>query len=104
ILNTRLGAPKLAAAAEAMALAQAVGLDLRRALEVINASSGASWIFADRVARALDGDYAPRAAAKILAKDVVIAVTVAQRLTVDTPFARLAQEAFADVLAAGYGN
>jgi L-threonate 2-dehydrogenase len=104
IVNNLLAAANLAAAAEAMALAQAVGLDLRRALEVINASSGASWIFADRVARALDGDYAPRAAAKILAKDVGIAVTVAQRLTVDTPFARLAQEAFADVLAAGYGN
>ncbi len=56
------------------------------------------------MARALDGDYAPRAAAKILAKDVGIAVALAQRLGVDAPFARLAESAFADVLAAGYGD
>ncbi|HEX9302745.1 MAG TPA: NAD-binding protein, partial [Casimicrobiaceae bacterium] len=90
--------------AEAMALARGAGLDLRQTFEVINASSGASWIFTDRVARALDGDFTPRAAARILAKDVGIAVTVAQRLGVDTPCANLAQAAFADALAAGYGD
>jgi len=104
IVNNLLAAANLAAAAEAMALARGAGLDLRQTFEVINASSGASWIFTDRVARALDGDFTPRAAARILAKDVGIAVTVAQRLRVDTPCAHLAEAAFADALAAGYGD
>jgi putative dehydrogenase len=104
IVNNLLAAANLAAAAEAMALARAAGLDLRQTFDVINASSGASWIFADRVARALDGDYAPRAAAKILTKDAAIAVAVARRLGVDASFARLAESAFADALAAGYGD
>jgi 3-hydroxyisobutyrate dehydrogenase-like beta-hydroxyacid dehydrogenase len=104
IVNNLLAAANLAAGAEALALAQAAGLDLKQAFDVINASSGTSWIFADRVARALDGDYAPRAAAKILAKDVGIAVALAHRLGVDAVFARTAQAVFADALAAGYGE
>jgi len=73
IVNNLLAAANLAAGAEALAVAHAAGLDLRRVAEVVGASSGASWIFGDRVPRALDGDYAPRAAAALLAKDVGIA-------------------------------
>ena len=47
---------------------------------------------------------APRAATKILTKDVGIAVAFAQRLGVDAPFARAAHAAFVDALAAGYGE
>lgn len=104
IVNNLLAAANLAAGAEALALAHAAGLDLHLALDVISASSGASWIVADRVARALDGDYAPRAAARILTKDVGIATALAERLGVDAPFAQAAQAAFADALAAGYGD
>ena len=84
--------------------AQAAGLDLERVRDVVNASSGGSWIFADRVARALDGDLAPRAAVTLLAKDVGIAATLAERLDVDAPFARLATPAFAAAVAAGRGD
>ena len=59
IVNNLLAAANLAAGAEALALAHAAGLDLRQVLDVVAASSGASWIFGDRVPRALDGDYAP---------------------------------------------
>ena len=55
------------------------GLDPATVVDVVNASSGGSWIFADRMPRALAGDYAPRAAARILAKDVGIAVEFARR-------------------------
>ena len=47
-----------------------VGVDLEQAVEVVGASSGASWIFSDRMPRALAGDYAPRAAARVLLKDI----------------------------------
>jgi 3-hydroxyisobutyrate dehydrogenase-like beta-hydroxyacid dehydrogenase len=104
IVNNLLAAANLAAGAEAMALARRCGLDLRQACDVIGASSGASWIFADRVTRALADDYEPRAAAKILAKDVGIAVALAERSGVDATFARAAQAAFRDALGAGYGE
>lgn len=104
IVNNLLAAANLAAGAEALALAEAAGIDLRRVFEVVGASSGGSWIFADRVSRALDGDYAPRAATKILTKDVSIAAAFAERLGVDAPFARAAHAAFLDALAAGYGE
>ena len=104
IVNNLLAAANLAAGAEALAIARKAGLDLAQALAVIGASSGASWIVGDRMPRALAGDYAPRAAAKILAKDVGIAVDVAARLRCDAPFALAAQRAFAATIAAGFGD
>ena len=84
--------------------ARAAGLDPAVAADVIGASSGASWIFADRVQRALAGDFAPRAAAKILAKDIGIAVALARRLGVDATFAEAAQAALAEAVAGGDGD
>ncbi len=104
IVNNLMAGANLAAAAEAMAIARAAGLDLRQVFDVVNASSGASWIFADRMARVLAGDFGPRAAAKILTKDVGIAVALATRLGIDATAAQTAQAAFADALAAGYGE
>jgi 3-hydroxyisobutyrate dehydrogenase-like beta-hydroxyacid dehydrogenase len=104
IVNNLLAGANLAAAAEALALAEALGLDLRKTADVIAAASGASWMFGDRVPRALDGDFAPRAAARILAKDVGIACDVASRAGVDGVFAQAAKRAFDDCVAAGYGE
>jgi putative dehydrogenase len=55
VLNNQLAAVNLAAGAEALAIATHAGLDPRLFLKVVGASSGASWIFADRMARALEG-------------------------------------------------
>ncbi|MEO8305073.1 MAG: NAD(P)-dependent oxidoreductase [Betaproteobacteria bacterium] len=104
IVNNLLAAANLAAGAEALALAEAAGIDLRRVAEVVAASSGASWIFADRVQRALDGDFAPRAAAKMLSKDSGIAVALADRFGVDAPLTRRAHAAFVAAIDAGCGE
>lgn len=104
IVNNLLAAVNLAAGAEAMALAAKAGLDPRQVVDVVNASSGGSWIFADRMARALADDYAPRAAARILAKDVGIAVAFAARHGIAAPFADAALAAFAATVDAGLGE
>ena len=91
-------------ATAALALAEALGLDLRATADVIMASSGASWIFGDRVPRALDGDWQPRAASRILAKDVGIACDVAARVRAGAAFAQAARRAFVDTVDAGYGE
>jgi len=104
IVNNLLAASNLAAAAEAMALAHALGLDLRQVAEVVGASSGGSWILSDRVARMLEADFAPRAAGTILAKDAAIAQAVARRHGIAHPFASAARLAFDDLVGAGYGD
>jgi putative dehydrogenase len=103
VLNNQLAAVNLAAGAEALAIATHAGLDPRLFVDVVGASSGASWIFADRMPRALDGDYVPRAATTLLKKDIGIAVDAAAALGCDAPLARAAREAFDAAVAAGYG-
>jgi putative dehydrogenase len=104
VVNNMLAAANLAAGCEAMALAAKLGLDLRQAAEVVDASSGASWIFADRMPRALAGDYAPRAASRVLLKDVGLFVDAARSLGLEAPMAQQAQQIFRDTVARGFAE
>ncbi len=104
IVNNMLASTNLAAAAEAMAIAERAGLDRKLVHDVIAASSGASWIFADRVPRALADDYAPRAATRILCKDVGLAVDLARDVGVDAAMAQAAQRAFRAAVDDGFGE
>lgn len=96
VVNNMLAAANLAAACEAMAMAAKLGLDLRQVADVVNASSGASWMFADRMPRALAGDYAPTAAARVLLKDVGLFVETAHALGLEAPMAEQARAIFRD--------
>src|SRR5436190_13356742 len=104
VVNNMLAAANLAAGCEAMAMASRLGLDLRLVADVVNASSGGSWIFADRMARALEGDYAPRAAARVLLKDVGLFVGEARKLGLTAPMAECAREIFHDTVERGYAE
>ncbi|MBL0918315.1 MAG: NAD(P)-dependent oxidoreductase [Hydrogenophaga sp.] len=79
LVNNLLAGINLAGAAEAMALAERLGLDARTTLGVIERSSGQSWIGSDRLQRALAGDTAPRAHMTLLAKDTGLAVAAGER-------------------------
>ena len=104
VVNNMLAAANLAAGCEAMAMAAKLGMDLRQVADVVNASSGASWIFSDRMPRALEGDYAPRAASRVLLKDVGLFVHEARRLGLTAPMAECAREIFHDTVARGLGE
>lgn len=104
IVNNMLAAANLAAGCEALSVAAKLGLDLRQARDVVNASSGASWIFADRMARALEGDYEPRAAARVLAKDIGLFTDLARAAGLEAPMADCAQRIFEDTVARGFGE
>jgi 3-hydroxyisobutyrate dehydrogenase-like beta-hydroxyacid dehydrogenase len=104
IVNNMLAAANLAAAGEAIAIAERAGLDPRLVHDVVTASSGASWIFADRIPRALDGDYAPRAATRILCKDAGLAVDLAKSVGVEAALAKAAQAAFRAAVEDGFGE
>jgi 3-hydroxyisobutyrate dehydrogenase len=104
IVNNMLAGVNLAAASEAMALAMKLGLDPTTMAQVIAASSGASWIFADRVPRMLANDYTPRAAVDILRKDLSILLHTASHARFPTPLARAAHAIFEDASRLGHGD
>lgn len=85
LVNNLLAAVNLAGAAEAMALAEAVGLDASTTLDVIEQSSGQSWIGSDRMRRALAGNWQPRAHTALLRKDSALALAMAQQAGVLLP-------------------
>jgi 3-hydroxyisobutyrate dehydrogenase len=104
LVNNLLAGINLVAAAEAMALGARLGLDRQMLFDVIDASSGASWIGHDRLKRALAGDYSPRARAAILTKDVGLAVHMADVADIDTPLGDAALAVFRATVAAGLGE
>jgi L-threonate 2-dehydrogenase len=77
LVNNLLAAINLAGVAQALALAQQLGLDAARTLAVIECASGQSWIGSDRMRRALDGDTRPQAHLRLLAKDSALAMAMA---------------------------
>jgi L-threonate 2-dehydrogenase len=104
LVNNLLAAINLAGAAEALALAERVGLDPARTLAVIERSSGQSWIGGDRMARALAGDMAPQAHTTLLAKDSRLALAMATGAGVDTKIGAAAAAMFAGAAAQGHGE
>jgi len=104
LVNNLLAAVNLAGAAEAMALAERLGLDPAATLSVIEGSSGQSWIGSDRMRRALAGDFEPRAHVTLLAKDTGLAVQAADDVAFDPPLGRLARDLFAQALGQGWAD
>jgi L-threonate 2-dehydrogenase len=104
LVNNMLAAINLAGAAEAIALAQTLGLDTRKTLDVIEQSSAYSWIGVDRMRRALAGDYVPRAHLSLLAKDSRLALEMARSADMNPILGAQAQAIFAAAQTAGLGD
>ncbi|MDP1564658.1 MAG: NAD(P)-dependent oxidoreductase [Polaromonas sp.] len=101
LVNNLLAGINLVGAAEVLALAERLGLDAGRTLDVIEQSSGQSWIGSDRMRRAIAGDYAPRAHVTLLEKDTRLAVEAARAAGFEGPLGARASEVFAQVHGAG---
>lgn len=101
LVNNLLAGINLAGAAEALALAERLGLDAARTLAVIEQSSGQSWIGSDRMHRAIAGDYAPRAHVTLLQKDIGLALQAAREAGFPGRLGPVAHEAFNRSVAAG---
>lgn len=101
LVNNLLAAINLAGAAEALALADHVGLDPAAALAVIERSSGQSWIGSDRMHRALAGDLAPRAHTTLLAKDSRLALAMARAAGHEPALGAVAADLFAQACREG---
>lgn len=101
LVNNLLAGINLVGAAEVMVMAKRMGLDLGRTLDVIEQSSGQSWIGTDRMRRAIDADYEPRAHMTLLEKDTRLAVGAAQAAGFTGPLGAAARDVFSSASAAG---
>jgi L-threonate 2-dehydrogenase len=101
LVNNLAAGINLVGAAEVLAMAQKMGLDLAITLEVIERSSGQSWIGSDRMHRAVAGDFAPRAHMTLLEKDTRLAVQAGQAVGFEGPLGGVARDMFAGGCVAG---
>lgn len=102
LVNNLVAGMNLIAASEAVALSVKLGLDPAAMVSLMSASSGQSMMLDDRLTRAIADDFAPRAYAYILTKDVALGLSMADAAEVDMPMARHALEIFKATLARGY--
>jgi L-threonate 2-dehydrogenase len=102
LVNNLLAAINLTGAAEAIAMAEKLGLDPCRTLDVIEQSSGQSWIGSERMRRALAGKVNPPGAhMTLLAKDTQLAMQAARDAGCNNPMGEVATGLFAQALARG---
>jgi putative dehydrogenase len=101
LVNNLAAGINLIAAAEVLAMATRLGLDAARTLDVMEQSSGQSWIGSDRMRRAIAGDLTPRAHMTLLEKDTRLAVRVALEAGFEGPLGAAACDVFAKAAAAG---
>ena len=104
MVNQLLAGVHIAAACEAVAFAQRLGLDLDKVYEVITSAAGNSWMFENRVPHILEGDYAPRSAVDIFTKDLGIVMDMSRDNKFPTPIAGQAFQMFLMTAAAGMGR
>ncbi len=104
IVNQLLAGVHIAAAAEAMALGIRAGVAPTDIYEVITHSAGNSWMFENRMAHVLAGDYAPLSAVDIFVKDLGIVLDTARASKFPLPLASTAHQMFMQASSAGHGR
>ncbi len=101
LVNNLLAGVNLVGAAEAIALAERLGLDPGPTLALIEQSSGQSWIGSDRMRRAIAGDFEPRAHMTLLEKDTRLALQAAAAAGFEGPLGAAAHAVFARACESG---
>ena len=95
IVNQLLCGVHIAAAGEALALADSMGLDLRQVHEVLGTGAAASFMFGDRGARMVEGAYDDvRSALAIFVKDMGLVAEAADEVDQQVPLATAAQQLY----------
>ena len=104
IINQLLAGVHIAAAAEAMALGLREGVDPEALYEVITHSAGNSWMFENRMAHVLAGDYTPLSAVDIFVKDLGIVLDMARASKFPLPLSSTAHQMFMQASTAGFAK
>jgi 3-hydroxyisobutyrate dehydrogenase len=104
IINQLLAGVHIAAAAEAMALGLRNGVDAAALYEVITHSAGNSWMFENRMAHVLAGDYTPLSAVDIFVKDLGLVLDMARASKFPLPLSSTAHQMFMQASTAGFAK
>ncbi|MGO4392663.1 L-threonate dehydrogenase [Variovorax sp. M-6] len=104
IINQLLAGVHIAAAAEAMALGLREGVAPEALYEVITHSAGNSWMFENRMAHVLAGDYTPLSAVDIFVKDLGLVLDTARASKFPLPLASTAHQMFMQASSAGFAR
>ena len=104
IINQLLAGVHIAAAAEAMALGLREGVDADALYQVITNSAGNSWMFENRMAHVLAGDYTPLSAVDIFVKDLGLVLDTARASKFPLPLSATAHQMFMQASTAGFAK
>ncbi len=104
IINQLLAGVHIAAAAEAMALGLREGVAAEALYEVITNSAGNSWMFENRMAHVIAGDYTPLSAVDIFVKDLGLVLDTARASKFPLPLSATAHQMFMQASSAGHGH
>ena len=104
IINQLLAGVHIAAAAEAMALGLREGVDAAALYDVITHSAGNSWMFENRMAHVLAGDYTPLSAVDIFVKDLGLVLDLARASKFPLPLSSTAHQMFMQASTAGHAR
>ncbi len=104
IINQLLAGVHIAAAAEAMALGLREGVDAAALYEVITHSAGNSWMFENRMAHVLAGDYTPLSAVDIFVKDLGLVLDTARSSKFPLPLSATAHQMFMQASSSGFAR
>jgi 3-hydroxyisobutyrate dehydrogenase len=104
IIHQLLAGVHIAAAAEAMALGLREGVEPAALYDVITHSAGNSWMFGNRMAHVLAGDYAPLSSVDIFVKDLGLVLDLARTSKFPLPLASTAHQMFMQASASGHAK
>ncbi len=102
-VNQLLCGVHIAVAAEALSLAEKVGIDPKIALEIVGGSAASSWMLRDRGPRMFEDDPPVASAVDIFVKDLGIVLAAGTGAKAALPLAAVAHQLFLAVSGQGKG-
>jgi len=102
-VNQLMCGAHLAVAAEALSLAEKLGVDLHAMLDIVSGSAASSWMLRDRGERMLQDEPIVTSAVDIFVKDLGIVMEAGRDAKTALPMAALAHQLFLSVSGSGLG-
>lgn len=102
-LNQLLAGVHIAAAAEAMALAEKAGLDTQLMLQILGNSAAGSWMLNNRGPRMLEAEPGVTSAVDIFVKDLSLVLDAGRAEKVALPLSAASHQMFLAASGAGHG-
>ncbi len=104
VVNQLLCSVHLVAAAEAVVLAEGLGLDAAAVLDLVGAGAGASWMLGDRGGRMLAEPGQVTSTVGIFVKDSGLVASAAESVGIDLPVLIAARDRFTLAAERGWGS